>query len=660
MKNDLQRHTKRDRIRWAIASILFVLMIVLLTGLILQVFGMGKVKPSEWFKKQDDEKTEQTEGVGAESAAANFESHTKSASTYATTSAYDFYDMETYHSVIDYFLSESGVVDVTEQWFPYFVVDGFFKREELKNNIRVLELPAATYQHENHIAGGKFGSVDYIKPSVTGYYLFIPSYTSSTAESLISETVTTNFSSRGIEISLSLSDSNSGYVVDDSGSVAGRIYHLSRGVGTSTTQSLNWYKSKISNCPFIKVLINVPYSSVNISNYTVPEKEGYTATGWYKDILCTQPVTGSSVYADESLYAGYEGLHVAAFDTNGSNTIAPCYVNAGQTLGFNPIVPVKTDCTFLGWSYDGSDTYTDISGVVMNSSKMFTAVWREPVELPADPVKEGYTFVGWYYDEEFSRPYDGEPLYTDTQLYAKFVVNEYTVTFDSDGGTAVESQTVNWNTAATLTTPTKEKHAFVGWFLPNGTRYTNQPIKENIILTAHWSRNVFNVTFNSNGGSEVEEMEVNLNASISLPTVTKTGYDFVGWYLSDGTEYTDQAVTNDVTLTARWKIQTFTVTFMVDGAVYETVTVEYGTKLEHITQSAEPVLFALYAESELGVGLAADYAIDGDITVYAEKGTTAQKVQGNWWKILIGGVAGAAVLALFCSIPSMVKHKKRK
>lgn len=134
-----------------------------------------------------------------------------------------------------------------------------------------------------------------------------------------------------------------------------------------------------------------------------------------------------------------------------------------------------------------------------NAVSVVKFIYRVSASLPADPVKDGHTFVGWYYDSDFNTPYAGEPIYSDTQLYAKFEINKYTVTFVSDGGTEIDSQSVNWNTSATLTTPTREGYTFKGWYLSNGTQYTNQAIKENTTLTAHWEVIMCTVTFYVDG-----------------------------------------------------------------------------------------------------------------------------------------------------------------
>lgn len=126
--------------------------------------------------------------------------------------------------------------------------------------------------------------------------------------------------------------------------------------------------------------------------------------------------------------------------------------------------------------------------------------------LPETPIKEGHTFTGWYFGTngqhgENCLPYDGSPITENTALHAHFSVNTYTVKFNSAGGNEIADQTVTYNTAASLSEPVRKGYDFKGWFLEDGTKYENQPIKENITLTAQWEIKHFKVTFYV--GSEV-------------------------------------------------------------------------------------------------------------------------------------------------------------
>lgn len=79
-------------------------------------------------------------------------------------------------------------------------------------------------------------------------------------------------------------------------------------------------------------------------------------------------------------------------------------------------------------------------------------------------TKEGYS-VEWYSDAEFKTPYDFETSVTGPlTLYANWTVNQYSITFNTDGGSAVESITQNYGTDVTSPAdPTKEGYTFVGW-----------------------------------------------------------------------------------------------------------------------------------------------------------------------------------------------------
>lgn len=321
----------------------------------------------------------------------------------------------------------------------------------------------------------------------------------------------------------------------------------------------------------------------------------------------------------------------------------------GRTL--TPTIRVFNDRYCLSDVYDGNEIDT------------IRFMYRTPVSLPADPVKEGYTFVGWYYDSEFTTPYAGEPIYADTSLYAKFEINRYTVTFNSDGGSAVASQTVDWNTSASLSTPTRDGYAFKGWYLSDGTQYTNQAIKADTTLTAKWERNRFTVTFDSNGGSKVENQTVMLNKTVTLSTPTRMGYNFVGWYMADGTKYENQPVTDDLTLTAHWEVIMCTVTFYVDGEVYETKTVEYGTPLMPVASELNLSVMTVYSVNpEFTAERIAKNGITADLSVTAEEATGADKVvnavKNNTWQIIGGVVCGVALIAIIAAACSGIKRKK--
>jgi uncharacterized repeat protein (TIGR02543 family) len=153
------------------------------------------------------------------------------------------------------------------------------------------------------------------------------------------------------------------------------------------------------------------------------------------------------------------------------------------------------------------------------------------VQLPT-PTRDGYTFDGWYLDEALTQPFTLASLLTQSgalTLYAKWDedVVTYTITFETNGGTAVTAITQAAGTAVTApTAPTKEGFTFGGWYSDSAltTAYTfgNMPA-ENITLYAKWTAVVVNqtISFEENGGSAVADLIAPVGSTISAPTALK-------------------------------------------------------------------------------------------------------------------------------------------
>ena len=214
---------------------------------------------------------------------------------------------------------------------------------------------------------------------------------------------------------------------------------------------------------------------------------------------------------------------------------------------------------------------------------------------PADPTLKGYTFAFWYLgeDEQNATAYDfNTPVTENITLTAKWNINKYTVTFDSYGGTPVPpAQEVEYGLTATKPAdPTLKGYTFAFWYLgedeQNATAYDfNTPVTENITLTAKWNINKYTVTFDSYGGTPVppaQEVEYGLTATKPADPTLK-GYTFAFWYLGEdeqnATAYDfNTPVTENITLTAKWNINKYTVAFNTDGGtpVPPAQEVEYG------------------------------------------------------------------------------------
>ena len=330
----------------------------------------------------------------------------------------------------------------------------------------------------------------------------------------------------------------------------------------------------------------------------IPTRTGYTFNGWYTNSSLTTSFSKTTYWtrtSDLTLYAKWTAIsYSVTFVSNGgtsysSRTIA---YDSSYTLP----TPTKTGYNFLGWYLDSDLTEPILSTGIWNyaSNKTVYAKWgvgQYLIELntnegilPDDassailitygssytlptPTKAGYTFAGWYTSSSFSGtalPLEGTwTMEGNKILYAKWIANTYSLTLHLDGGTYASSTsdihlTATYGEAYSLPTPTKAGYKFAGWvneneesFASNGTWYS----LSNVELIATWIE-VANsiVTFDSNGGTVCESQSIVYGSTYTLPTPTRTGYTFNGWF--NGDELVPQtgiwAIEGNVELTAHW------------------------------------------------------------------------------------------------------------
>ena len=175
---------------------------------------------------------------------------------------------------------------------------------------------------------------------------------------------------------------------------------------------------------------------------------------------------------------------------------------------------------------------------------------------PAEPTREGYDFLGWY---NGNAEYDFSTAVTsDLTLTAQWQIRTYTVTFDSDGGSDVDSVTVEHGQAASEPAePTREGYDFLGWYNGNAEYDFSTAVTSDLTLTAQWQIRTYTVTFNSDGGTNIDAVTVDHGDTLDPPAdPEKDGYIFVCWFVGDSTDESydfDTPVTSDMTLTANWK-----------------------------------------------------------------------------------------------------------
>ena len=164
---------------------------------------------------------------------------------------------------------------------------------------------------------------------------------------------------------------------------------------------------------------------------------------------------------------------------------------------------------------------------------------------PDVPSRQGYQFTDWYLDDT---KYDFNAAVTkDMTLTAKWTANSYTITFDTDGGSAIEPITQDYGTQITAPAdPTREGYTFIGW---DKAIPATMPAGD-MTITAQWRINRYTVTFDTDGGSAVAPITQDYGTDITAPAdPTREGYTFIGW---------DKAIpatmpAGDMTIKAKWK-----------------------------------------------------------------------------------------------------------
>jgi len=355
----------------------------------------------------------------------------------------------------------------------------------------------------------------------------------------------------------------------------------------------------------------------------VPEKTGYTFTGWntLANGSGTAYAAGASYTANAAvtLYAQWViNTYAITYDAGGStDTPAAQTKTYDIPLTLSSTTPTKTGFTFSGWNTqeDGTGTaYAAGANYTDNAAATLYAQWalityavtydaNGGTDPPAAqtkrygialtlvseaPARTGYAFSGWNAKADGSgTAYGVGASYAENAaltLYAQWAAHTYTVTYDANGGAgapAADSKTHDVALTLSATTPTKAGFVFAGWNTladGAGTGYNagaSYPANANadVTLYAKWAQ-AYTITYDANGGSNPPAAQskthgVPLTLS-STPTPTKAGFAFTGWNTQEdggGTGYAAGAIyaaDASVTLYAKWT-PTYTVTYNANG-----------------------------------------------------------------------------------------------
>jgi uncharacterized repeat protein (TIGR02543 family) len=351
---------------------------------------------------------------------------------------------------------------------------------------------------------------------------------------------------------------------------------------------------------------------------------GYNFIGWYEgsNLISSSLQVSVTMSANRTLVAKYQIKSYvvnAVSDDTTKGIVSP----AGQTVehGKNATVTAsrKTGYKFNGW-YNGSTKVTSTNPYTFAPTANITLTAKWAINTVSDTVKispsgggtvspnpvtgqenteisttatpaTGYNFKYWRYNNlsasgGYSQNAINPMRITITgkrDITAVFELKSYTVTWNANGGTVSPASVskTHGSTLGTLPTPTRVaaaeySYTFAGWFTAasGGTQIsTTTTVTGNVTYYAHWTatKRSYTATFNGNGGSTPSPSSITKEYNVALgtlPTCTRTGYTFLGWYTasSGGTKIsTTTVVTKDITYYAQWSINSYTLTFNPNG-----------------------------------------------------------------------------------------------
>ncbi|MDE6201111.1 MAG: InlB B-repeat-containing protein [Clostridiales bacterium] len=371
-------------------------------------------------------------------------------------------------------------------------------------------------------------------------------------------------------------------------------------------------------------------------NLPTPTRIGYEFLGWYTAAIGGDSVGEDSTITDtqpHTLYAHWDAKqYTIKYNANydGAGTIADTKtVGYGQTYDELKSDLNRNGYEFIGWTVAPAENsqaitpYTLVKPENANNINEITlyAQWRilyYTVTINAGdgtldgtnntmtaqvqyggsftlhnlitPTRDGYRFGGWSVSGATDNVIDNVTI-------AASWIQLYTVSFDANAEGVTNPQSVQMANGDTYVLPTltRDGYEFDGWY--NGedevVSGTEAALSGNITLVAQWSKTTFTVTLNAGdgtiGGQTTYTFTVAKDTQFSTylnVTPTHDGYSFDGWWINGEGEEDDEkqtaaiTVTEDITLTAHWAVNTYTVTFDASGGTLaegeDTITVTYG------------------------------------------------------------------------------------
>ena len=317
-------------------------------------------------------------------------------------------------------------------------------------------------------------------------------------------------------------------------------------------------------------------------------RTGYTFKGWYdNENLTGSPVTaiGGAETGNKEYWAKWEiNQYTITFDTNGGSEIVPITQDYGTEITA-PADPTRKGYTFKGWDKEIPETMPaeNITVKAQWETNQYTITfdtnggseiapitqdYGTEITAPDNPTRKGYTFKGW--DKEIPETMPADNI----TVKAQWEINQYTITFDTNGGSEIAPITQDYGTEITAPDkPTRKGYTFKGW----DKEIPETMPAENITVKAQWETNQYTIAFDTNGGSEIAPITQDYGTEITAPdNPTRKGYTFKGW----DKEIPETMPAENMTVKAQWEINQYTITFDTNGgSEIAPITQDYGTEI---------------------------------------------------------------------------------
>ena len=331
-----------------------------------------------------------------------------------------------------------------------------------------------------------------------------------------------------------------------------------------------------------------PHNNILTLRGALFTRAGYTQVGW------ATVDGGEKVYGFEDIYTKNEALtlypvwntnkYTITFDTNGGSEIAPITQDYGTEITA-PDNPTRKGYTFKGWDKEIPETMPAENITVKAQWKInqytitfdtnggseiapITQDYGTEITAPDNPTRKGYTFKGW--DKEIPEAMPAENM----TVKAQWEINQYTIAFDTNGGSEIAPITQDYGTEITAPdNPTRKGYTFKGW----DKEIPETMPAENITVKAQWKINQYTITFDTNGGSEIAPITQDYGTEITAPdNPTRKGYTFKGW----DKEIPEAMPAENMTVKAQWEINQYTIAFDTNGgSEIAPITQDYGTEI---------------------------------------------------------------------------------